>query len=215
MNLHPFPAESRMRWRRLDVPGHEEARVVRTPAGWSLTGEVDAEPGGPAARLCYAIDCDQEWRTHSAVIEGEAGGAAILFSLAADGEGRWTQDGFPVSALDGALDIDLGFTPATNTLPIRRLDLVVGGRAPVRSAWLRFPEFRLEPLEQLYIRETERRFRYQAIVDGDPFIAYLDTDIFGRVVRYEGLWVAEFAAPAGSGPGMDRPGFKRQKSKGR
>jgi len=61
----------------------------------------------------------------------------------------------------------------------------------VRSAWLRFPELRLEPLEQTYAREAERTFRYSALVDGEPFVARLDVDAFGRVVRYEGLWQME------------------------
>lgn len=95
----------------------------------------------------------------------------------------------------GALDIDLGFTPATNTLPIRRLALAVGETKPVRSAWLRFPELRLEPLEQTYTREADRVFRYRALVDGEAFTAQLDTDTFGRVLRYEGLWAAELRAP--------------------
>jgi hypothetical protein len=194
MKLRPFPTESRMRWRRLDVPGHEEARVDHTATGWRLTGEVDVEELGVAARLRYAIDCDPEWRTRSAVIEGEAGGGAILFTLAADGAGHWTRDGTPVPELAGALDVDLGFTPATNTLPIRRLALAVGESAPVRSAWLRFPELRLEPLQQTYTREAEQIFRYRAVVDGEPFTARLDTDAFGRVLLYEGLWEAEPAA---------------------
>jgi hypothetical protein len=55
MNLRPFSAESRMRWRRLDVPGRDEARVVRTPAGWrreswqSSVGSLQSgslKPGG-------------------------------------------------------------------------------------------------------------------------------------------------------------------------
>jgi hypothetical protein len=106
----------------------------------------------------------------------------------------------PVPDVDGALDIDLGFTPATNTLPIRRLALAVGESAAVRSAWLRFPELRFEPLEQTYTRETAQTFRYRAMVDGEPFAARLDTDPFGRVVRYEGLWEAELVEPDGSGP---------------
>lgn len=189
--LRPFPTESRMRWRRIDVPGREEARVERTTFGWRLTGELDVEEAGLAARLHYAIECDPEWRTRSAVIEGEADGSSIRFALAADGVGNWSHDGVPAPDLGGALDVDLGFTPATNTLPIRRLALAVGESAPVRSAWLRFPEFRFEPLEQTYTRETELTFRYRALVDGEPFIARLDTDAFGRVVRYEGLWEAE------------------------
>jgi hypothetical protein len=187
-----------MRWRRLDVPGHEEARVDRTATGWRLTGELDVEETGVAARLRYAIDCDPEWRTRSAVIEGEAGGVPIRFALVADGAGHWTRDGTPVPELAGALDVDLGFTPATNTLPIRRLALAVGESASVRSAWLRFPELRLELLEQTYTREAEQSFRYRAIVDGEPFIARLDTDAFGRVRLYEGLWEAELAVSGGS-----------------
>lgn len=190
-----------MRWRRLDVPGREEARVDHTATGWRLTGKLDVEEAGVAARLRYAINCDPEWRTRSAVIEGEAGGGPIRFALAADGAGHWTRDGTPVPELAGALDVDLGFTPATNTLPIRRLALAVGASAPVRSAWLRFPELRVEPLEQTYTREAEQSFRYRALVDGEPFIARLDTDAFGRVLRYEGLWEAEVAA-SGEGRGQ-------------
>jgi hypothetical protein len=188
----------------MDVSGCEEARVERTPGGWRLTGELEVEEAGGAARLRYAIDCDLEWRTRSAVIEGESGGSPVRFALAADGAGHWTRDGAPLPELAGALDIDLGFTPATNTLPIRRLRLSVGESAPVRSAWLRFPELRLEPLEQVYTREAELRFRYHAVVDGEPFTARLDTDSFGRVVRYEGLWVAELAVPDG-GRTEERP----------
>ncbi len=106
------------------------------------------------------------------------------------------RDGVLAPELAGALDVDLGFTPATNTLPIRRLALAVGESAPVRSAWLRFPEFRLEPLEQTYTRESEQTFRYRAQIDNEPFVARLDTDVFGRVLSYEGLWEAEFMDPA-------------------
>ena len=71
MALRPFPTESRIRWRRIDVPGHEEARIERTTAGWRLTGELEVEEAGLAARLRYVIECDGQWRTRSAVIEGQ------------------------------------------------------------------------------------------------------------------------------------------------
>jgi len=193
MTLSPFPKTSRARWRRLDVPGREEASVEGTAAGWRLIGELDVEETGVSARLRYAIECDPEWRTRSALVEGEASGAAVRFALEADGAGHWKRDGSSLPELLGALDVDLGFTPATNTLPIRRLTLAVGDSAPVQSAWLRFPELRLEPLEQTYTREAEHTFHYRALVDGEPFTARLDTDQFGRVVRYEGLWELEWS----------------------
>jgi hypothetical protein len=184
-----------MRWRRLDVSGTEEAHVVRVVTGWQLTGELAVQDAGLAARLRYAIDCDPEWRTRSALIDGVAGGRPIRFALAAERSGRWSRDGAPIPELVGALDIDLGFTPMTNTLPIRRLALEVGETQPVRSAWLRFPELRLELLEQTYTREAAGIYRYCAMVDGELFTAQLDTDAFGRVIRYEGLWVAEYMTP--------------------
>jgi hypothetical protein len=196
MILRPFPAASRICWRRLDVPGREEARVSRTIHGWRLTGELEVEEARVSARLYYTIDCDPDWRTHAAMIEGQASGAPIQFALTADEQRHWTCNGTSVPELAGAFDIDLAFTPATNLLPIRRLSLAVGETKPVRSAWLRFPELRLEPLDQTYQREAERVYRYGALVDGELFTARLDTDEFGRVLEYENLWHAEAALPA-------------------
>ena len=180
-----------MRWRRLDVPGSEVAEAHRTENGWRLTGDLHVEESGVIARLHYTIDCDTAWRTRSALIIGEASGQPVRFDLAADGAGHWTRDGKRVSDVDGALDVDLGFTPATNTLPIQRLKLAVGASAPVTSAWLRFPELHLERLEQTYTRESERSYRYRAVVDGEPFTALLETDDVGRVLRYGNLWASE------------------------
>jgi hypothetical protein len=183
-----------MRWRRLDVPGREEARVERTGAGWRLSGELEVHES-VIARLRYVIECDFDWCTRTALIDGDVDGRAVRFAVVGDGAGNWTHDGVPAPSVTGALDVDLGFTPATNTLPIRRLALPVRASADVRSAWLRFPELRLQPLEQTYTREAERIYRYRALVDGEPFTARLDTDAFGRVREYEGLWRAEVFEP--------------------
>lgn len=183
-----------MRWRRLDVRGHEEAHVEKTAGGWRLTGELEADEASVRAQLTYVIDCDRGWLTRRAVVTGSASGAPVRFGLAADGKGHWTLNGAPLPLVEGALDIDLAFTPATNLLPIRRLDLAVGERADVRTAWVRFPELRVEALEQSYERESARVFRYDALVDGERFQARLDTDEFGRILLYEGLWEAEVAS---------------------
>jgi len=192
--MKSFPTESHMRWRRLDVPGREEARIEQTADGWRLTGELEVDDAGVRAQLVYVIECERDWRTRRTSVTGPAAGAHIRFELAADGQGHWTLNGAPLPLVEGALDIDLGFTPATNLLPIRRLDLAVGERADVRTAWVRFPELRLEALEQSYEREAARVFRYDALVDGERFQARLDTDEFGRVLLYEGLWEAEIAS---------------------
>jgi hypothetical protein len=188
--MKPFPRTSHMRWRRLDVPGREESHIQQTPEGWRLAGELEADEAGVRAQLTYVIKCERDWRTRRAVVTGSASGSPVRFELAADGNGRWTLNGAPLPMVDGALDIDLGFTPATNLLPIRRLNLAVGEHTNVRTAWVRFPELRVEALEQSYWREADRVFHYDALVDGERFQARLDTDEFGRILLYEGLWEA-------------------------
>jgi hypothetical protein len=180
-----------MRWRRLDGPGHEEARIEQTPGGWRLTGQVEAEAATVRALLRYVVECDRDWLTRRAVVTGSASAAPIRFELAADGAGHWSLNGASLPPVEGALDIDLGFTPATNLLPIRRLGLAVGEHMEVRTAWVRFPELRVEALEQSYQRAAAHVFHYDALVGGERFQARLDTDDFGRVLLYEGLWEAE------------------------
>lgn len=184
-----------MRWRRLDVRGREDAVFDPVPGGWRLTGELDVEEDGVAAHLRYRIDCDDGWRTREALVEGDVAGRDVRVALAADGAGGWSGDGVPLPSLTGALDVDLGFTPATNTLPIRRLALAIGESRAVRTAWVRFPGLRVEALEQVYARVGDDAYHYEALVDGTTFTARLDTDAFGRVLRYEGLWSAELASP--------------------
>jgi uncharacterized protein len=202
--MKPFPSQSHMRWRRIDVPGREEARIDQTADGWRLTGQLEVEEPSGSAQLMYLIECEPDWRTRLAVVTGSAWGAPIRFELGADGTGHWTLNGSPLPLVEGALDVDLGFTPATNLLPIRRLDLAVGERARVWTTWLRFPELRVEALEQSYQREAARIFCYDAVVDGEKFQARLDTDELGRILRYEGLWEAESALP-GSDRGRPEP----------
>lgn len=189
--LEPLPDACHIRWRRVDISGSEEAGIARTSNGWRLQGRVEVEESGVLAQLAYVIECERNWHTRSALVTGSVAGVPIVLQLHSDGAGRWTLNGVPIHGVDGTLDIDLGFSPATNLLPIRRLDLDVGECAKFDAAWVRFPELCVEKLGQAYRSEAARVYRYDALVDGTPFRARLDTDEFGRVVHYEGLWVAE------------------------
>lgn len=91
----------------------------------------------------------------------------------------------------GCIDLDLNFSPCTNLLPIRRLGLAIGQEAQVRAAWLRFPNFELEPLPQLYRRLDESTYRYES--GGGQFVADLQVNQTGFVTNYPGIWQAEEA----------------------
>lgn len=173
-------------WRRLDAPGHESAQLSALGSGWQLAGAAVFLQDGHPCRLDYAVVCDPAWHTTSVRVSGWVGPRAIDLALAVDGERRWWRNGEPCPPVAGCLDVDLSFSPSTNLLPIRRLGLAVGGSAPVRAAWVRVPEWSLEPLAQVYTRTGEGSYRYES--NGGRFRAELDVDATGFVTRYPGLW---------------------------
>lgn len=185
-----------MLWRRLDRPGHESAWLLSDEEGWRLTGTAIFEHDAQPCCLHYRIDCDRSWRTRSTRVTGTVGSEPIELSIEVGPEGRWRMNGEEHPELDGCVDIDLNFSPATNLLPIRRLDLAPGDEAPVRAAWLRFPSFTLEPLEQLYRRLGERSYRYESA--GGRFTADLQVNAAGFVTFYPGGWQAERAEQTGA-----------------
>lgn len=172
-------------WRRLDRPGHEACRAAPEGDGWSLAGAAVFAHEGAPCRLDYAVTCDGAWRTASGRVSGFVGTRRIDVRVEVDAAGRWRLDGHEVPGLEGCTDLDLNFSPSTNLLPIRRLSLPVGGRADVRAAWLRFPSFRLEPLEQVYHRTSAGTYRYES--GGGRFVADLDVNPSGFVTRYPGF----------------------------
>ena len=173
-------------WKRLDRPGHEAARLEESGAK-RLSGTAVFIESGQAVRLDYLIVCDAAWRTQSATVRGWIGPRPIAVEIAAGADNRWLMNGAPVAAVDGCVDIDLNFSPSTNLLPIRRLDLQIGESALVRAAWLRFPSFELEVLEQTYTRLLERRYQYTS----GSFRAELEVNEAGLPTSYAGVWVAE------------------------
>jgi hypothetical protein len=173
-------------WRRIDLPGHELARLSRVEDGFELAGTaLFASPEGPC-ELTYCVACDSAWRTSSARVQGVVAAREVDLRITADSERRWLLDGIECPEVAGALDVDLAFSPATNTLPIRRLELAIGAEAEVRAAWLRFPSLTLEPLAQVYRREGPTRYRYSS--SGGRFARAVEVDGEGLVTRYPGLW---------------------------
>jgi hypothetical protein len=136
------------------------------------------------------VQCDHAWCTLRADVSGTIGRQPVRTAIAHDvPTGRWTRDGVEQPQVAGAVDVDLGFTPATNTLPIRRLTLQVGGAAAVRAAWLRFPEMEFVSLEQVYTRQAEHQYLYES--SGGQFRAVLELDEVGLVTRYGDYWTSD------------------------
>jgi len=183
-------------WRRLDLPGFDSARLTGSERaagrgnagsqGWLLEGTALFAYQGLPCRLEYRIGCTPGWLTRWGQVSGWLGDTAVEITVEADGTGGWALNGRPVPETAGCLDLDLNFSPVTNLLPIRRLELAVGEAAEVRAAWLTFPGFTLEPLEQVYRRTGESAYRYES--NGGAFVRDLEVNAAGFVTRYPGFW---------------------------
>lgn len=176
-------------WRRLDAPGHDACRLVRAAGGWRLEGTAVFRHQGEPARLGYGAECDGAWRSRRGEVRGWLGGRTVEHAIERTGAGEWTLDGAPVPGLGECLDLDLGFTPATNLLALRRLALAVGAAADAQAAWLDVAAGTLSPLPQRYQRRSETAYGYRAPRFG--YAAVLEVDGDGFVRRYPDLWEAE------------------------
>jgi len=177
-------------WRRIDKPGHDYCRLVQTATGARMSGIALLSHEKMPTYIGYDVECDVMWHTLRCNVKASVGEQRTDLDIRRQGK-RWTINGREAPAVEGAEDIDLGFTPATNLLPIRRLALKVGDSAVVHSAWVKFPEFSLEMLEQTYTRLTDNSYRYESGGGGGKFRRDLKVHESGLVLDYPELWAAE------------------------
>jgi hypothetical protein len=172
-------------WRRIDTPGHDAALLTRSAVGWRLLGTaVFLHADGPA-RLSYELVLDADWRTVRGSVRGFLAGRQIERKIVR-GERGWTLDDVRVAGLDHLVDLDLGFTPATNLQQLRRARLAAGEGVDLPVAWLDAGADALEELPQRYERLDATRVRYSA--PSVPYAATLELADSGFVRLYPGLW---------------------------
>jgi hypothetical protein len=126
----------------------------RTPDGWllehtagtmagaapSLDGVVlGAGPYGPL-RLSYTLECHPSGSVRRIKLNIQYRDQLSEWHLSADGFGHWFDQGVPIAALTGSLDLALWCSPSTLCFPIRRLDLPFGGRHECPVAALPGPD---------------------------------------------------------------------------
>lgn len=173
-------------WNRLDAPGHDACAVEKLNGGWRVDGvAVFADKRGPA-HLAYRVDCGPDWVTRRAMVSGFLGDGRVDATII-HAEGGWTLDGKAAPAVRGCLDVDFGFTPATNFQQLSREAMAVGDRRAFDVAWWEFGE--LIRLPQTYQRLTEATYQYDSPQGG--YSAVLEMRADGFVVHYPTLWAAE------------------------
>lgn len=174
-------------WRRLDVPGHDAASVRQTAHGYELFGQsVFLDLRGPTA-LRYVLALNPDWSTIEGRITGFIGERPVDTHIVRSREG-WTLNGTKQGMAE-VVDLDLGFTPATNLLQLKRTSLGVNEVANFDVVWLEAGDEELQRLPQEYRRVSEFEYDYNS-----PTVNYRATIVLapsGFAAVYPGLWEIE------------------------
>ncbi len=171
----------RVAWRRSDeVETDEHATISVRDTGLSLVGTVLGAEAGIPVRIEYRVMTDGAGMTTGAHVRDLRGFDQRALTLERNAKGAWSVNGKGDRSLKGCTDVDLGCSPSTNTLPIRRLRLRVGASQTIQAAWVRFPELTVGKAAQTYTRLDEFTYRYES----GSFAAELVVDDDGLVASY-------------------------------
>jgi hypothetical protein len=173
-------------WTRLDTAGDDACRLNRDGTEWHLSGSAVFASDGLPTSLQYHLTCDSHWRTTDGAVSGWSGSRLIAARFSRTSGGTWTMNGHMIDSLAECVDLDFGFTPATNVVQLRRLSLAIGERVTVSVAWFDFETAALQRLPQSYQRLSDDRYAYEAPSVG--YAAELEVGSSGIVKRYPRLW---------------------------
>lgn len=173
-------------WRNVLINGTDYCALWRNAEGWTLRGTVVGvlKERGPML-ASYEVHCDVNWFTQRVEVNRIIGKDSKSVSMNVESCGNWRGSTGQLPDLHSCHDVDLALTPATNTLPIRRLNLPVGRSESVVAAWVKLPDLDVEPLAQRYTRLSGNTYRYES---SSGFSTEITVDDLGLVISYSGGW---------------------------
>jgi uncharacterized protein len=171
-------------WICKDCPSTEYFSLSELNEEYTLRGTVIVNEPAPTL-INYEITCDKHWSTKRMHITQEQNGKTNSLTLKTGDQHLWFKDESSLSSMTGLLDVDLEFSPATNTLPIQRLSLKVSESKTVDAVWVRLEGLGLTRIQQKYSRLTNDCYLYE---NQFGFKATLQVDALGLVIRYGDLW---------------------------
>nr|WP_303047816.1 putative glycolipid-binding domain-containing protein [Thalassospira lucentensis] len=173
-------------WTDWDGNGLERCFMSQDDNQLILEGVVSGTREGTYGAY-YSVRTDALFRTREVLVK-YIGGRTL--HIAANGDGNWHDilSDQPIPSLDGCFDVDIGVTPATNSLAIKRLGLAPQASQHIVAAYVPLPsqisgDFLPQPVQQRYSCLIEGKlYRYEGLFRG--FCAELAIDDAGLVIDY-------------------------------
>ncbi len=176
----------RVLWQRLDEPGWESICLQQLEnGGWEADAHFVGSHQGDAVAADYRLVLDASWVTLRAEANWGLGPSRTTLVLDRVGT-RWRVNGDQRPDLDGCIDVDFGWSPLTNTLPIRRIGLQDHRPHEIDVAWIREGTLEVGKSAQRYTRTGPAAVLFESLRSG--FTASLQVDEDGLVQVYPGLF---------------------------
>ena len=177
-------------WRSVDGTKFEHVKILENNEGITADGLTIHLNDNETLRMRYRIYCDTSWRIHKAefIKLDESDDRLLLLS---DGNGTWRNErDTPIDELNGCRDIDIHFSPFTNTLAIRRLKLKPDESAEIQAVFISLPGLKASPASQHYTHlgntAAGAKYTYEGLSSG--FRATLPVDTNGLLSEYPGYF---------------------------
>jgi uncharacterized protein len=181
-------------WELREGIGLEHLHLIGAPHGYLADGAIIRHFENMPYRVTYKITMDTGWQVMEARIRS-MGEDPRTIHLKSDRAGNWTdEEGVVLQDIYGCSEIDITFTPFTNTLPIRRLNLGEGQSQTIDVAYIDIQDMSVRPVKQRYTclerGDVTSLYRYEGLETG--FTADLKVDLDGLVIDYPGVFAMRF-----------------------
>jgi hypothetical protein len=174
-------------WRWIDRPGLESLTLALDRSGARAEGHALVVLDGQALEASYRVLHDASWAFRSAEIQLTRGSTHQRLTLERRADGSWLRNESPCPELGPCEDVDLQFSPYTNTPPLLAKPLAPNTGRTVRVAWVTAPELAIQVVGQEYKRlGPGTRYRYRNCSSGITGELVLGAD---DLVQSYGPWL--------------------------
>ena len=179
--------ETTILWAGREYDSREHCVVNTSEGGSDISSTIVGRYQDFVYQVHYHILTNPQWQTLFFEIHSRINGRVRHLQFEGDGAGHWKSGSREATQFDGCIDIDIPLTPFTNTLPINRLDIPVGGERQIQVLYIDLLEGRLSGLQQKYVRRAIDIYHYENVPN--DFEADIEVDTAGLVVDYPALFV--------------------------
>lgn len=174
-------------WSGREYYSLENCLVNTTDIGSQINSVIVGKYGDSIYRVTYQIKTNDQWEATFFEITSHHDSIKQHFKFEGDGKGNWTTNSKNAGLFKGCIDIDIPLTPFTNTLPIKRLNMLNDTADEIKVIYVDLLEQQITPVRQKYLRLSKTLYHYENIPN--DFEANIEVDEHGFVVDYPSLFV--------------------------